>query len=114
GGRRAEAYDGPLTQLYAQFGLHETGRMEVDPAQAPKNWNVERDDHPDLVSLARTGELEHADDIRFRLDDERLWTDPREPGDNYYTDFAAGQRDATKAALDAERRRATQGSDVSG
>lgn len=114
GGKTAEAFDGPLTQLYAQFGLHETGRMEFDPAQAPKNWNVERDDHPDLVFLARTGELEHADDIRFRLDDERLWTDPREPGDNYYTDFAAGQRDATKAALDAERRRATQGSDVSG
>ena len=57
GGKTADAFDGYLPTLYANFGLQETGRMKFNPDYAPEGWNYERDDNPDVVFLALTREV---------------------------------------------------------
>jgi len=98
GGKTADAYDGYLPLLYTQFGLHETGRMAFNPEYAPKDWNYEKDDHPDVIFLALDQHAQSVEDIRERLADEFLWQTPNEPGDNYYDDYDQGKRDATAIA----------------
>jgi len=98
GGTTADAYDGYLPLLYTQFGLHETGRMAFNPEYAPKDWNYEKDDHPDVIFLALDQHAQSVDEIRERLADEFLWQTPNEPGDNYYDDYDQGKRDATAIA----------------
>ena len=81
GGKTADAFEGYLTTLYANFGLQETGRMKFNPEYAPPGWNYERDDNPDVVFLARMSETaEEAgseNDVRERLKDKTKWIAPK-------------------------------------
>ena len=101
GGLTADAFDGYLPRLYANFGLQETGRMKFNPEYAPPGWNFERDNHPDVVFLARTRdgveEAGSADDIRGRVKDRTQWIAPRRTT-KYYDDYDQAKRDATAAA----------------
>ena len=108
GGKTADAFEGYLTTLYANFGLQETGRMKFNPEYAPPGWNYERDDNPDVVFLARMSETaEEAgseNDVRARLKDKTKWIAPKRTTKYYDSDqYDQAKRDATAAA---DRRRA--------
>ena len=55
GGRTGDAFDGFLPGLYAQLGLEETGRVKFNDDYAPKGWDFDRDDRPDVVFMAWQG-----------------------------------------------------------
>lgn len=91
GGKTADAYDGYLPELYANFGLFESGRMKFNPEYAPPGWNFEKDDSPDVIFLALTGKVGRADA------DKTKWV-PIVPTTNYYDDYELAQRDALARA----------------
>ena len=57
GGRKLDAFDGKLVQMYAALGFKETGRVPFDPAQAPEGWKAEWGT-PDVVFMEYVGDAE--------------------------------------------------------
>ena len=98
GGKTADAFDGYLPKLYANFGLQETGRMKFNPEYAPPGWNFAEDDSPDVIFLALTGAVGTADEIRQRArGDKAQWFTPQRTT-NYYDDYDLAKRDALTRA----------------
>lgn len=53
GGKTLDCYDGFLPAYYSNFGFSETERLTFDPQYAPKNWDYEKYDNPDVVFMKR-------------------------------------------------------------
>ena len=51
GGTKLDCFDGFLPQFYQQFGFSEYDRWTWDDQYAPKGWNIERFDSPDVVLM---------------------------------------------------------------
>ena len=47
------AFEGPLTKLYAKYGFKETGRYPFDPELAHTDWDYETYGTPDLIIMER-------------------------------------------------------------
>jgi hypothetical protein len=104
GGITADAFDGYLPGLYANFGLAETGRMKFNPDYAPPGWDFEKYDSPDVVFLAKTKDVGSKSEIRTRVYGPREHWIPATTGSKYYDDYDAARRDATEAARAHARR----------
>lgn len=57
GGKKLDAFDGKLVQMYAALGFKEVGRVPFDPAQAPEGWKAEWGT-PDVVFMEYGGGAE--------------------------------------------------------
>jgi len=55
GATRVNTFDGFLPEYYKQFGFKETSRAEWDDARAPKNWNYEENNRPEVVYMELKG-----------------------------------------------------------
>lgn len=99
GGKTADAFDGYLPKLYANFGLVETGRMKFNPEYAPPGWNFDRDDHPDVVFLSVGKDVGTPKEIRDRVygGTQKEWT-PRVKTTKYFTDYDEGKQNARHVA----------------
>lgn len=58
GATKLDCFDKPgakrgLPAFYAGFGFKETGRVPFDPQYAPKDWDYEANDNPDVVFMER-------------------------------------------------------------
>lgn len=98
GGRRLDAFDTVLPELYGKHGFVTTGRVRFNPTFAPDNWDYDlykkyNAGHPDIVFMHhdpvnarayRPGEgytfpnYDEADDFnRMVADRRRLWLQSR-------------------------------------
>jgi hypothetical protein len=94
GGTHADCFDGYLPQLYANFGLTETGRMTFNREFAPPNWDYKTYGTPDVVFLGLKKDAGTPDEIRSRVyGDRSKWT-KQETTTKYYDDYEAGKRDS--------------------
>jgi hypothetical protein len=51
GATKLDAFEGFLTESYAKYGFVEVGRAEFNEAEAPPDWNYERDGKPDVIFM---------------------------------------------------------------
>ena len=56
GGNKLDCFDGALTKMYAQYGFIPVCKIAFDDAQAPANWNYERDGRPDIIFWMHNGD----------------------------------------------------------
>lgn len=54
GAKTLDAYEGPLTEMYAQHGFREVGRMKFVDEFAPEGWDFEQYGRPDIVFMAHS------------------------------------------------------------
>lgn len=51
GGRRLDAYDPKLPEIYSKSGFNAVSRVPFDPQQAPADWNQALQGQPDVVAM---------------------------------------------------------------
>ncbi len=56
GGNKLDCYDGDLSVMYSKVGMIPVARVAFNEEFMPDDWNVERDDHPDIVFWMHNGD----------------------------------------------------------
>ncbi|MCW5944137.1 MAG: hypothetical protein KIS66_18065 [Fimbriimonadaceae bacterium] len=90
GGRRLDAFDGFLPEIYSDTGFKAVARLPFDPKYAPRGWNVEEMGKPDIVGMV----FDPAHNSRYVKGDGKYVVS--------YDDIAVAQRGALKTSAQAK------------
>lgn len=75
GGRKLDAFDAGLPQMYAKQGFVETGRVPWDDLYAPEGWDYAKFGRPDVVFMSYAGpEATAEDSMKYSLGTGKLLT----------------------------------------
>lgn len=97
GGRKLDAFDAGLPQMYAKHGFVETGRMPWDDRYAPDGWDYAKFGRPDVVFMSYAGpEATAEDSMKYSLGTGKLLTQ------------VPGLKGALKYLTEPERERITK------
>lgn len=100
GGQTLDCFDGFLQFFYTQFGFVETGRVKFNREYAPKKWDYEKDDTPDVVFMVLGKDVDDEETIRKRTNGPKAGWSKGDISDKYYDDWDKAKLDSRRTIAD--------------